>query len=178
MPEVSGGPTGSPYEDGDRIVEFWNLVFPHYDRQANGTLEPLAKPGVDTGLGLERVAAIVQGVHTVYEVDGFRNLMRAAGRLAGLTDEKEILGNASVRVIADHVRSSSFLIADGVLPDRVGRGYVVRRIIRRALRHGRHKLGIDAAFVYKLLDPLIDDMGEAYRVIVEARDRVLEVRER
>lgn len=176
-PEVSGGPPGSPDEDGDRFVEFWNLVFPQYDRQADGTLEPLAKPGVDTGLGLERVAAIVQGVHTVYEVDGFRNLMRAAGRLAGLTDEKEILGNASVRVIADHVRSSSFLIADGVLPDRVGRGYVVRRIIRRALRHGRHKLGIDAAFFYKLLDPLIDDMGAAYRVIVEARDRVLEVLE-
>ena len=174
-PDVAGGPPGSPDEDGDRFIEFWNLVFPQYDRQPDGSLEPLAKPGVDTGLGLERVAAILQGVHSIYEVDGFRNLMRVAGGLAGLSDEREILANASLRVIADHVRSSSFLIADGVLPDRAGRGYVVRRIIRRALRHGRHKLGINDSFFHQLVEPLIEDMGEAYPLIVEARDRVVEI---
>ena len=174
-PGVRGGPPGSPEEDGDRFAEFWNIVFPQYDRQPDGELQLLAKPGVDTGLGLERVAAIVQGVHSNYEIDLFRNLMRAVGRLAGISDEQKILANPSLKVIADHIRSCAFLIADDVLPDRAGRGYVVRRIIRRALRHGRHKLGINESFFHQLVDPLIDDMGEAYPVIVEARDRVVEV---
>jgi alanyl-tRNA synthetase len=174
-PNVAGGPPGSADEDGDRYIEFWNLVFPQYDRQPDGRLEPLPKPGVDTGLGLERVAAILQGVHSIYEIDSFRKLMRVAGRLAGIRGDVKILANPSLRVIADHIRSSAFLIADGVLPDRAGRGYVVRRIIRRALRHGRHKLGIDEPFFHRLLDPLIEDLGEAYPFIVAARERVIEV---
>ena len=143
-PEIAGGPPGSPDQDGDRFVEFWNLVFPQFDRSPDGTLTPLPKPGVDTGMGLERVAAITQGVHSNYEIDLFRNLLRAVGEIAGV-GRNDLMGNPSLRVIADHIRSCAFLIADGVVPSNEDRGYVLRRIIRRALRHG-HKLDIRGTF--------------------------------
>jgi len=165
-PEVEGGPPGSPDEDGDRYIEFWNLVFPQFDRAADGTLTELPQPGVDTGLGLERMAAILQGVHSNYEIDLFRSLIRAAGAMAGINDEQEMLENASLRVIADHIRSSSFLIADGVLPGNEDRNYVLRRIIRRGLRHG-YKLGINEPFFHRLVRPLVEEMGEAYPLLVE-----------
>ncbi len=170
-PEVEGGPPGSPEEDGDRYIEFWNLVFPQFDRSADGTLNPLPQHGVDTGMGLERVAAILQHVHSNYETDLFRGLMLAAGRFAGITEVNQVLANASLRVIADHIRSSAFLIADGVMPGNEGRAYVLRRIIRRALRHA-NKLGIDERFFHKLVDPLIEEMGEAFPLLVERRDAV------
>jgi alanyl-tRNA synthetase len=173
-PDVPGGPPGSPDEDGDRFVEFWNLVFPQYDRSPDGTLTPLAKPGVDTGMGLERVAAIKQGVHSNYEIDVFQKLMVAAGSMMGLNDAKEILNNASLRVIADHIRSAAFLIVDGVTPSNEGRGYVLRRIIRRGLRHG-HKLGSRTPFFHRLVAPLAEEMGEAYPVLVEHQQRVVEL---
>jgi alanyl-tRNA synthetase len=172
-PEVEGGPPGSPDQDGDRYVEFWNLVFPQYDRGADGELTPLPQPGVDTGLGLERTAAIMQGVHTNYEIDLFRHLIRAVGQMAGFNDEKVMLQNASLRVIADHIRSSAFLIADGVVPGNEDRSYVLRRIIRRALRHG-YKLDIDEPFFHKLVDPLIYEMGEAYPILAEKRDQIVQ----
>jgi alanyl-tRNA synthetase len=137
-PEVAGGPPGSADEDGDRYIEFWNLVFPQFDRQPDGELKALPQPGVDTGMGLERITAIMQGVHSNYEIDLFRRLLNAVGRLAGINDPAVQLANASVRVIADHIRSSAFLIADGVQPGNEDRSYVLRRIIRRALRHGHH----------------------------------------
>jgi alanyl-tRNA synthetase len=161
--DVAGGPPGSPNEDGDRYVEFWNLVFPSFDRSPDGTLTPLAKPGVDTGMGLERVAAIKQGVHSNYEIDLFKNLLHAVGRLAGINDQ-DLLGVPSLRVIADHIRSSAFLIADGVTPSNEDRGYVLRRIIRRALRHG-HKLDIRGTFFNRLVEPLADEMGDAYPLV-------------
>ncbi|MGD8831340.1 MAG: alanine--tRNA ligase, partial [Pseudomonadales bacterium] len=173
-PEVAGGPPGSPDEDGDRYIEFWNLVFPQFDRSADGDLTPLPQPGVDTGLGLERMAAIMQGVHSNYEIDLFRHLIRAAGQMAGFNDTSEMLANASLRVIADHIRSSAFLIADGVTPGNEDRSYVLRRIIRRALRHG-YKLGINEPFFHKLVDPLIEEMGEAYPILVERRNEVVQV---
>ncbi|MGE0625502.1 MAG: alanine--tRNA ligase [Pseudomonadales bacterium] len=173
-PEVAGGPPGSPDEDGDRYIEFWNLVFPQFDRSPDGTLTPLPKPGVDTGLGLERMAAIMQGVHSNYEIDLFRRLIRAAGQMAGFNDEQAMLANASLRVIADHIRSSAFLIADGVIPGNEDRSYVLRRIIRRALRHG-YKLDITEPFFHKLVDPLIEEMGGAYPILRERRDEVVRV---
>ncbi|TNF90794.1 MAG: alanine--tRNA ligase [Gammaproteobacteria bacterium] len=173
-PEVEGGPPGSPEEDGDRYIEFWNLVFPQYDRSPDGELTPLPQPGVDTGLGLERMAAILQGVHSNYEIDLFRNLIRAAGQMAGFNDEQAMLNNASLRVIADHIRSSAFLIADGVIPGNEDRNYVLRRIIRRGLRHG-YKLDITEPFFHKLVDPLVEEMGEAYPILVEHRDEIMRV---
>ena len=170
-PEVAGGPPGSPDEDGDRYIEFWNLVFPQFDRQPDGTMEPLPQPGVDTGMGLERISAIMQGVHSNYQIDLFRNLMDAVGRLAGINDPEQQLATDSVRVIADHIRSSAFLIADGVLPGNEDRSYVLRRIIRRALRHG-HMLNIREPFFHKLVAPLADEMGDAYPII---RERAAEV---
>jgi alanyl-tRNA synthetase len=172
-PDVPGGPPGSPDEDGDRFVEFWNLVFPQFDRSPDGTLTPLPKPGVDTGMGLERVAAITQGVHSNYEIDLFKNLIRAVGEIAGI-GRNDQLPNPSVRVIADHIRSSAFLIADGVTPSNEDRGYVLRRIIRRALRHG-HKLDIRGAFFHRLVEPLASEMGEAYPILREQRERIAKV---
>ncbi len=156
-PGVPGGPPGSPDEDGDRYIEIWNLVFMQYDRNAAGEMTLLPKPSVDTGMGLERLAAVLQGVHSNYEIDLFRHLITAAAAATGTKD----LGSASLRVIADHIRACSFLIADGVLPSNEGRGYVLRRIIRRAARHG-HKLGQPEAFLFTLVDPLVKEMGEAY----------------
>ena len=139
---VGGGrPPGSPDEDGDRFIEFQNLVFPQFDRNPDGSLDSLPQPGVDTGMGLERMAAILQGVHSNYEIDLFARLMQEAGKHAGIVDQTKVLQTASLRVIADHIRSSAFLIADGVLPGNEDRAYVLRRIIRRGLRHG-YKLNI------------------------------------
>ncbi|TAL49118.1 MAG: alanine--tRNA ligase, partial [Methylovulum sp.] len=154
---IAGGPPGSPDEDGDRYIEIWNLVFMQYDRASDGSLTPLPKPSVDTGMGLERIAAVLQGVHSNYEIDLFRKLLVVAAKLAKTND----LNNSSLRVIADHIRSCAFLVADGVMPSNEGRGYVLRRIIRRAIRHG-YRLGIDEVFFYQLLAPLVEEMGEAY----------------
>ncbi|MDP2562388.1 alanine--tRNA ligase [Psychrobium sp. 1_MG-2023] len=154
---VAGGPPGTPEEDGDRYIEIWNLVFMQFNRQADGTMEDLPKPSVDTGMGLERIAAIMQGVHSNYEIDIFQGLIKAAAKIIGTND----LDNKSLRVIADHIRSCSFLIADGVMPSNEGRGYVLRRIIRRAVRHG-NSLGAKGLFFYQLLDELIVQMGQAY----------------
>ena len=170
-PSVAGGPPGSPDEEGDRFLEVWNLVFPQYDRSPDGELAPLASPGVDTGMGLERAAAVSQGVHSNYETDVFRGIVVAAGRMAGLADEAEMLGNASLRVIADHIRSTAFLIAEGVMPGNEDRDYVLRRIIRRALRHG-YKLGLNEPFFHRLVEPLALEMGEAYPLIDERKDNV------
>jgi len=166
-PEIAGGPPGSPEEDGDRYIEIWNLVFMQYDRSADGTLTPLPKPSVDTGMGLERIAAVLQGVHSNYEIDLFQNLLKAAAALVG-TDDTTL---SSLRVIADHIRSCAFLIADGVLPSNEGRGYVVRRIIRRAIRHG-YQLGVRETFFYKLVEPLVQEMGEAYPELKQAQAQV------
>jgi alanyl-tRNA synthetase len=167
---IPGGPPGSPDEDGDRYIEIWNLVFMQYDRAADGTLTPLPKPSVDTGMGLERIAAVVQGVHSNYEIDLFRTLVKAAADLAHL----DTTDNSSLRVLADHIRSCAFLITDGVLPSNEGRGYVLRRIIRRAIRHG-YKLGIRDAFFYKLVAPLCQEMGSAYPELPAARPMVEQV---
>jgi alanyl-tRNA synthetase len=167
---IPGGPPGSPDEDGDRYIEIWNLVFMQYDRAPDGTLTPLPKPSVDTGMGLERIAAVVQGVHSNYDIDLFRTLVKAAADLAHL----DTTDNNSLRVLADHIRSCAFLITDGVLPSNEGRGYVLRRIIRRAIRHG-YKLGIRDAFFYKLVAPLCAEMGTAYPELVHAQMRVTEV---
>lgn len=156
-PEIWGGPPGSPDEDGDRFIEIWNIVFMQYNRQADGTFVPLAKPMIDNGLGLERIAAVLQGVHSNYDIDLFRSLIKAVADVLGVTD----LSSKSLRVIADHIRSCSFLIADGVLPSNEGRGYVLRRIIRRAVRHGR-LLGAKDVFFYKLAPVLAQLMGKAY----------------
>ena len=166
-PTIAGGPPGSPDEDGDRYVEIWNLVFMQYDRAADGTLSPLPKPSVDTGMGLERLAAVMQGVHSNYDTDVFQKLIKAIASLSGTQD----LTHASLRVIADHVRSSAFLITDGVFPSNEGRGYVLRRIIRRALRHGS-KLGLTGPFFYKLVAPLVDEMGEAYPELRKAQSQI------
>jgi len=155
--DVPGGPPGTPEEDGDRYIEIWNLVFMQFNRQADGTMENLPKPSVDTGMGLERIAAIMQGVHSNYEIDIFENLIGAAAKIIGTDDLK----NKSLRVIADHIRACSFLISDGVMPASDGRGYVLRRIIRRAVRHG-NSLGALDVFFYKLVDELIVQMGDAY----------------
>lgn len=164
---IAGGPPGSPDEDGDRFIEIWNLVFMQFDRQPDGTLVPLPAPCVDTGMGLERLAAILQHVHTNYEIDLFQALIRKASELTGTAD----LENKSLRVIADHIRACSFLIVDGVLPSNEGRGYVLRRIIRRALRHG-WMLGVRQPFFSKLVPTLIEQMGEAYPELPAAVDTV------
>jgi len=172
-PEVEGGLPGTPEEDGDRYIEIWNLVFMQYDRDADGTLNPLPRPSVDTGMGLERLAAVLQGVHSNYEIDLFQDLIRAAARVTG-SDNGD---SASLRVIADHIRSIAFLITDGVLPSNEGRGYVLRRIIRRAARHG-FQLGADDAFLYRLVADLVKVMGEAYPELVEAQAQVEQVLEK
>ena len=164
---IAGGPPGSPDEDGDRYIEIWNLVFMQFDRQPDGTLQPLPAPCVDTGMGLERLAAVLQGVHGNYDIDLFRHLIAAASRLTGTAD----LGNKSLRVIADHIRACSFLVVDGVLPSNEGRGYVLRRIIRRALRHG-WMLGVRGDFFWKMVAPLAEVMGEAYPELAAKREFV------
>jgi alanyl-tRNA synthetase len=166
---VPGGPPGTPEEDGDRYVEIWNLVFMQFDRDASGALTPLPKPSVDTGMGLERIAAVMQGVHTNYDIDLFQNLIHAAVDIIGASERQ----SHSLNVVADHIRAASFLITDGVLPSNEGRGYVLRRIIRRAIRHG-HRLGATDIFFYRLVDPLIKEMGEAYPELGRARDRVID----
>ena len=174
-PHVPGGPPGSPHEDGDRYVEIWNLVFMQFDRSADGKLTPLPKPSVDTGMGLERIAAVMQGVHSNYDIDLFKNLIRAAAALANTGD----LESSSLRVIADHIRACTFLIVDGVLPSNEGRGYVLRRIIRRAVRHG-YKLGIQELFFYKLVAVLEKEMGSAFPELTRGRahaERVLKQEE-
>jgi alanyl-tRNA synthetase len=165
---IAGGPPGSPDEDGDRFIEIWNLVFMQFDRQPDGTLVPLPAPCVDTGMGLERLAAILQHVHTNYEIDLFQALIRKASELTGMAD----LENKSLRVIADHIRACSFLIVDGVLPSNEGRGYVLRRIIRRALRHG-WMLGVRQPFFSKLVPTLVEQMGVAYPELPAQADTVV-----
>src|SRR5262245_57577589 len=174
-PHIAGGPPGSPEEDGDRYIEIWNNVFMQFDRQSDGTLVPLPAPCVDTGMGLERVAAVLQHVHSNYEIDLFQQLIRSAATITGTKD----LEHKSLRVIADHIRACSFLIVDGVLPSNEGRGYVLRRIIRRAIRHG-YQLGIREPFFYKLVAPLDRVMGAAYPELSKGRqhvERVLEQEE-
>lgn len=166
-PEVEGGPPGTPEEDGDRYIEIWNLVFMQYDRAADGTLNPLPKPSVDTGMGLERLAAILQHVHSNYEIDLFQNLIKSAQEITGCSDAD----SSSLKVIADHIRSCAFLIIDGVMPANEGRGYVLRRIIRRAARHG-HKLGANEPFFHKIVETLADEMGDAYPELRSERKKI------
>ncbi|TCS40742.1 alanine--tRNA ligase [Reinekea marinisedimentorum] len=168
--DVPGGPPGSPDDDLDRYIEIWNLVFMQFDTQEDGIRKPLPKPSVDTGMGLERLAAILQDVHSNYEIDLFQALIKAAMRETGCTD----IENRSLRVIADHIRSSAFLIADGVIPSNEGRGYVLRRIIRRAIRHG-YKLGCEGLFFNKLVSDLVNEMGEAYPELAEQAAHVQKV---
>ncbi len=173
--EIWGGPPGTPEEDGDRYIEIWNLVFMQYNRHADGTMEPLPKPSVDTGMGLERIAAIMQDVHSNYEIDIFDTLIKAAAKVTGATD----LSNKSLRVIADHVRSCAFMIVDGVVPSNEGRGYVLRRIVRRAIRHG-NQLGAKDTFFYKMVATLVELMGEAYPELAKAQqsvEKILKVEE-
>ena len=174
-PEIAGGPPGSADEEGDRFVEVWNLVFMQFERSADGQMTPLPRPSVDTGMGLERIAAVMQGVHSNYDIDLFKNLIRAAGKLAGTS----VLTSSSLRVIADHIRACAFLVIDGVLPSNEGRGYVLRRIIRRAVRHG-YKLGIQEPFFYKLVPVLEEQMAAAYPELTRGRklaERVLKQEE-
>ncbi|MDM7323284.1 MAG: alanine--tRNA ligase [Gammaproteobacteria bacterium] len=165
---IYGGPPGSPEEDGDRYIEIWNNVFMQFNRDEHGVMHPLPKPSVDTGMGLERIAAVMQGVHSNYEIDLFQALIRAAARETGQTD----LANPSLKVLADHIRACAFLIADGVIPGNEGRGYVLRRIIRRAIRHG-WKLGARAAFFHRMVPDLVAEMGEAYSELVREQTRVM-----
>ena len=169
-PDVWGGPPGSAEEDGDRYIEIWNLVFMQFNRDEQGNMTPLPKPCVDTGMGLERIAAVLQHVHSNYEIDLFQALIRAAARETGVDD----LANNSLKVIADHIRACSFLIVDGVIPGNEGRGYVLRRIVRRAIRHG-YKLGRKTPFFHKMVADLVAQMGEAYPELAEAEPRVVEV---
>lgn len=168
--DVWGGPPGSPEEDGDRYIEVWNLVFMQFERSADGSMTPLPKPCVDTGMGLERISAVLQHVHSNYEIDLFQSLIHAAARETKTSD----LSNNSLKVIADHIRACSFLIIDGVIPSNEGRGYVLRRIIRRALRHG-HKLGQKGLFFYRLAQDLGQAMGEAYPELIQQRERIEQV---
>ncbi|MGA2841868.1 MAG: alanine--tRNA ligase [Steroidobacteraceae bacterium] len=168
--EIPGGPPGSPDGDGDRYVEIWNLVFMQYDRSSDGVLVPLPKPSVDTGMGLERVAAVMQGVHSNYDIDLFKSLIRAAAEITGTED----LESSSLRVIADHIRACTFLIIDGVVPSNEGRGYVLRRIIRRAIRHG-YKLGQTQPFFHKLVPTLVREMGSYYSELVSGEERATQV---
>ncbi len=174
--DVAGGPPGSPDEDGDRYVEIWNLVFMQFDRAASGEMTPLPKPSVDTGMGLERISAVMQGVHSNYEIDLFQNLLKAVAETLGVDND----GSSSLNVIADHIRACSFLIVDGVLPGNEGRGYVLRRIIRRAIRHGK-KLSDEPLFFHKLVAPLVAEMGDAYPELAKNQahvEKVLEKEER
>ena len=164
---IWGGLPGTPEEDGDRFIEIWNVVFMQYNRQKDGTMQPLPRPSVDTGMGLERISAILQGVHSNYEIDIFVHLMNAAAQILGIANEEQ----ASLKVIADHIRAVAFLIADGVIPSNEGRGYVLRRIIRRAVRHG-NKLGAQDAFFYQMLPALIEVMGDAYPELRERREHI------
>ncbi len=172
-PDVAGGPPGSKDEDGDRYVEIWNLVFMQFDRSADGEMTPLPKPSVDTGMGLERIAAVMQGVHSNYEIDLFTNLLKATAKIVGVRND----GSSSLNVIVDHIRACAFLITDGVLPGNEGRGYVLRRIIRRAVRHGK-KLGMNETFFHKLVGPLCKEMGDAYPELVKAKAHVEKVLEK
>jgi alanyl-tRNA synthetase len=169
-PDVPGGPPGSPDEEGDRYVEIWNLVFMQYDRSADGVLVALPKPSVDTGMGLERVAAVMQGVRSNYDIDLFKALIREAAEITGIRE----LDSPSLKVIADHIRACTFLIIDGVVPSNEGRGYVLRRIIRRAIRHG-YKLGQTQPFFYKLVPTLVREMGEYYTELVQGQARAAEI---
>ena len=169
-PDVPGGPPGSPDEDGDRYVEVWNLVFMQFDRASDGTMTPLPAPSVDTGMGLERIAAVMQGVHSNYQIDLFAHVIQAAADVLGVKNE----GQSSLNVIADHIRACSFLIVDDVLPGNEGRGYVLRRIVRRAVRHGK-KLGMDELFFHKLVAPLVKEMGGAYPELAKAQAHVEKV---
>src|SRR5471030_3336528 len=169
-PDVAGGPPGSPDADGDRYIEIWNLVFMQFNRDEKGVMHPLPKPSVDTGMGLERIAAVLQKKHSNYEIDLFQDLIRAAARETGAKDLK----NPSLNVIADHIRACSFLIVDGVIPGSEGRGYVLRRIIRRAIRHG-YKLGQKEPFFFKLVEDLDRAMGAAYPELTAIKDRVAQV---
>ena len=169
-PDVWGGPPGSPEEDGDRYIEIWNLVFMQFERDAAGNMPLLPKPCVDTGMGLERIAAVLQHVHSNYEIDLFQQLIKAAARETGISD----LNNNSLKVIADHIRACSFLVVDGVIPSNEGRGYVLRRIIRRALRHG-HKLGQSKPFFHRLVKDLVAEMGSAYPELAAQQSRVEQV---
>ncbi|HRM83203.1 MAG TPA: alanine--tRNA ligase, partial [Acidovorax temperans] len=169
-PEIPGGPPGSPEEDGDRFIEIWNNVFMQFDMKEDGSVVPLPAPCVDTGMGLERLAAILQHVHSNYEIDIFDQLIKAAGRETGVTD----LDNKSLRVIADHIRATAFLVSDGVIPSNEGRGYVQRRIVRRAIRHG-YKLGKKTPFFHKLVADLVRLMGDAYPAIREQEQRITDV---
>lgn len=166
-PEIPGGPPGSPDEDGDRYIEIWNLVFMQFNRDKDGSLHPLPKPSVDTGMGLERLAAVVQGVHSNYETDIFQYLIQATAKLGNITD----LNHTSLNVIADHIRSCAFLIADGVIPGNEGRGYVLRRVIRRTVRHG-NKLGLPTPFFSRLVEPLIKVMGDAYPELIKFKAHI------
>ena len=169
-PDVAGGPPGSPEEDGDRYIEIWNVVFMQYNRTADGEMLNLPKPSVDTGMGLERITAVLQGVHSNYEIDLFQDLLKAASELLGGVDTTE----ASLRVVADHIRACAFLISDGVMPSNEGRGFVLRRIIRRAARHG-NKLGASEPFFYKLTGALVELMGEAFPQLVSSRKQIEKV---
>ena len=174
--QVPGGPPGSPEEDGDRYVEVWNLVFMQFDRSADGDMKPLPKPSVDTGMGLERIAAVMQQVHSNYQIDLFEHIIQATAEVLGVEND----GSSSLNVIADHIRACSFLIVDGVLPGNEGRGYVLRRIIRRAIRHGK-KLGMDDLFFNKLVAPLVKEMGAAYPELLRGQahaERVLKREEK
>ena len=166
-PDVAGGPPGSPEEDGDRYIEIWNLVFMQYERASDGSLTDLPKPSVDTGMGLERLVAVLQNVHNNYDIDLFKHLITSIQELSGTKEPT----HTSLRVVADHIRSCSFMITDGVQPSNEGRGYVLRRIIRRAIRHG-HQLGLKEAFFYKLVSPLVEEMGEAFPEIAKAQSNV------
>ncbi len=166
-PEIAGGLPGTPEEDGDRYIEIWNCVFMQFNRQKDGSMQALPAPSVDTGMGLERISAVMQHVHSNYEIDIFQHLIQAACQIIGIEDQ----GQPSLRVVADHARSCSFLIADGVMPSNEGRGYVLRRIIRRAVRHG-NKLGATGSFFYKMVQSLIDVMGEAYPELIVRREVV------
>ncbi len=169
-PDVAGGPPGSTDADGDRYIEIWNLVFMQYNRDESGALHPLPKPSVDTGMGLERIAAVLQGVHSNYDIDLFRDLIHAAAEITGCTD----LTDNSLKVIADHIRACAFLIADGIIPGNEGRGYVLRRIIRRAIRHG-YKLGQTKPFFHRLVPRLTELMGQAYPELLQAQQAVMDV---
>jgi len=168
--EVKGGPPGTPDEDGDRYVEVWNLVFMQFDRSADGNMKPLPKPSVDTGMGLERIAAVMQQVHSNYQIDLFEHIIQATADVLGVKND----GSSSLNVIADHIRACAFLIVDGVLPGNEGRGYVLRRIIRRAIRHGK-KLGMDEPFFHKLVAPLVKEMGDAYPELARSQAHVEKV---
>jgi alanyl-tRNA synthetase len=169
-PEIAGGPPGSPEQDGDRYIEIWNNVFMQFDMQPDGSVKNLPAPCVDTGMGLERLAAILQHVHSNYEIDIFDALIKAASRETGCTD----LQNKSLRVIADHIRATAFLVSDGVVPSNEGRGYVQRRIVRRAIRHG-YKLGQKTPFFHKLVPDLVKLMGAAYPSLASQEKRITDI---